>query len=130
MVRIREVLNSREKDLIEEYQLAILRADVEELEMVNMYHKLIYEVIVKANKRYYTENPIVIPIKTGKVHKDKTNKSNRTVYDLFTDEEVEEVDFLKWRMTKSLFPWTRRRNEKKINSIIETAKNRAGVKNT
>jgi hypothetical protein len=129
MIRIKEVLNPREMDLIEEYQLAILRLGIGDLGQVYMYQKLIYEVIVKAEKRYYSENPTVISIKAKEDPKEITSKNTVKVSDLFTDEETEEVDFLRWRMSQSIFPWTRRRNEKKIKSIIDEAKKRAGVEN-
>jgi ethanolamine utilization protein EutQ (cupin superfamily) len=128
MVKLNEILNSREKDLITEYQSAILKTDIEDRDSVFMYQNLISEMILKAKKRYYAENSKVIPIKTGEFHKEVTSKNKIKVYDLFTNEEAEEVDFLRWRMTRSIFPWTRRRNEKKIDTIIEEAKNRVGIK--
>lgn len=114
-------------DLIEEYHMAILKTDIEDLDSVYTYQKLISNIIFKAKSRYYAENSTIIPIKTRDVKKEK-NKNKIKVYELFTDEEAEEVDFLRWRMTRSVFPWTRRRNEKKINTIIEEAKYRVGIK--
>ncbi|MGV3467063.1 MAG: hypothetical protein ACO1OT_17435 [Heyndrickxia sp.] len=127
MVKLKEALNSREVDLIEEYQSAILKTDLEDRDSVAMYQNLIAELIEKAKKRYYAENPTVISFKTAELHLEVTNKNNK-VYDIFTTEEAQEVEFLRWRLTRSIFPWTRRRNEQKIYTIIEEAKKREGIK--
>lgn len=115
MVKLKEALNSREVDLIKEYQSTILKTDIEDGDSVSMYQNLIAEIIVKAKKRYYAESPTVISIKTAELHKELINKNPTKVNDLFTAEEAEKVAFLRWRMTRSFFPWTRRRKENLFN---------------
>ena len=126
MVKIRDLMDAREIDMLEHYQKGLLLLDIEDTEGINMYQNLIKEMIVKAKERYYNENPLIVPLKKeGKV-KDLPNYNTIKVFDLLKEEEAEEIDFLKWRLSKSIFPWTKKRNERKIESILDEAKKRNG----
>lgn len=126
MVKIKDLLDAREMDMLEHYQVGLVNLDIEDTEGIKMYQKLIFETIQKAKDQYYKENPSIVPIKKEGIGKDLTNKNTIKVYDLLTEEEVEEVNFLKWRLAKSVFPWTRNRNQRKIETILDEAKKRNG----
>jgi len=126
MVKIRELMDAREIDMLEHYQRGLLQLDIEDTEGINLYQNLIKEMIEKAKERYYKENPSIIPLKKEGIIPDLPNKNTIKVQELLTSEEVEEIDFLKWRMTKSIFPWTRKRNQRKIESFLDEAKKRNG----
>ncbi|MBT2663862.1 hypothetical protein [Bacillus sp. ISL-45] len=83
-------------------------------------------MIRKAKERYYDENPIIVPINKEGYTKVKESKHVLKVSDFFTKEEAEEVDFLRWRMTKTILPGSRKRKQKKIEKIIAEAKKRNG----
>lgn len=126
MVKIKDLLDAREIDMLQFYQQAVLQLDIEDNEGINMYQNLIKEMIENAKERYYKENPSITPIKKEGIAKELTNKNTMKVRDLLTEEEAEEVDFLKWRLSKSIFPWTRNRNQRKIETILDEAKRRNG----
>jgi hypothetical protein len=126
MSKIKDILCPREKDLINDYQSEILNTNIEDLDRVFYYQNLILSMVQKAKERYYEENPLIVPIKKEEYRKVIESKDTLKIRDLFTKEEVDEVDFLRWRMSKSIFPSTRRRNQKKIEAIITEVKRRNG----
>lgn len=126
MVKISELMDTREIDMLEHYQRGLLQLDIEDTEGINLYQKLIIETIEKAKERYYKENPSIVPLKKEGITTDMTNKNTMKFRILLTSEEAEEVDFLKWRLTKSVFPWTRKSNQQKIDSILDEAEKRNG----
>lgn len=117
-------MEPREIDMLEHYQKELLQLDIENTEGINLYQNLIKEMNENAKERYYKENPSIVPIKKEGITKDLTNKNTMKVRDLLTMEEAEEVEFLNWRLAKSIFPWSRNRNERKIESILDKAKKR------
>lgn len=126
MVKIKDLMDAREMDMLQFYQQALLNLDIEDIEGINMYQNLTKEMIEKVKERHYKKNPSIVSLKKEGIAKELTNKNTIKVRDLLTEEEAEEIDFLKWRLAKSIFPWTRNRNQRKIETILDEAKKRNG----
>ncbi|NLP52041.1 hypothetical protein [Bacillus sp. RO1] len=121
MAKWKSILNPRELDMIKHYQSQILELDIENAEDKDHYNREITHLMESAAKRHYKENPSLIPL-----HKntDGYDYDSPTVRDLLTKEEEEELEFLKWRMTRALTPWGKKGLKKKINSIVLEAEKR------
>ncbi|MFE7064458.1 hypothetical protein ACFVAD_20195 [Sutcliffiella sp. NPDC057660] len=121
MAKWKSILNPRELEMINHYQREILELDIENSEIKDQYIREITRLMESAAKRHYEENPSLVPL-----HKGTAGNAFEppTVRDLLTKEEEDEIEFLKWRMTKAITPWGKNRLKKKINSIVLEAEER------
>lgn len=125
MVQLKEILNYREIEMMQHFQSIILNADIEDLETVKKYQDEIQQIINDAKKRYYEENPAIVPMRSDS-NKENHSVEKMTVKTLLTKEEEAEVNFLRWRITKSITPWGIRKKKKRIDTILEEALKRNG----
>jgi len=122
MVKIKDILDSREQDMLEHYQREMINFDIEDIDTFTMYQNLISEIIQTAKNRHYAANPVIVPLKKEGIIKDIAKNNTIKVRDLLKQEEAEEVDFLKWKLSISIFPWIRNRNKRKMEMIFAEAK--------
>lgn len=125
MVKLKDILNYREIEMMQHFQSIILNTGIEDVESVKKYQDEIKQIINAAKKRYYEENPTIIPLKSDR-KKENDPVAKMTVKSLLTKEEEEEINFLRWRITKSITPWGINRKKKRIDLILEEALKRNG----
>lgn len=127
MVKLKEILNYREIEMMQHFQNNMLNADIEDLETIEMYQNEIMKLLNKAKERYYEENPSVFPLKSLKTKEsDSLRKMTLKARELLTKEEEEEVNFLRWRITKSFTPWGIKQKKNRVNAILKEALKRNG----
>ncbi|MCH6266589.1 hypothetical protein [Neobacillus citreus] len=129
MVKLKEILTYREIEMMQHFQNNMLNADIEDIKTVEMYQNDIIQLLNKAKKRYYEENPSVVPLKSLKTKEsDSLRKMTFKARELLTQEEEEEINFLRWRITNSFTPWGIKQKKNRINAILNEALKRNGYK--